>query len=154
MISSHSIYGHVFSSLVKFIVDFAAAQSSPKPTFINFDAHAVMTSIPDNDVVGIANLAVTSKEKFFTVECGFGVSTTPKNDENLFRQVGLVDRLFARLQPEMKIPLLHSTTGVVLSQMVIVGDTEILPALKGAEIRPAQFIMFSLQPVVTSGPDR
>lgn len=150
MITTNMIYGHVWASLVKFVQDFNTAQAPLMPSFVNWDAHAEINTLPAGDVVGIGNLGVSTVDKEFHIEIGFGISTLPADDTNLFRMIGYVKRLFALLQPEMQIPLVHEDTGEQLGVMIIVGDSDVLPTAK-TQTRPVQFIMISLVATVTQG---
>jgi len=137
---------NLYVSLVRFVKDFIADAPSfgidTKIEFVNFDAHAQLTSLPAADVVGISDFSFQLDEKFIHLLCGFGISTL--NDVDLMRHIMLLDALFERLKPTKTIPVFDAYTTDKRGWMVVTDDVTLLP-MANTETRGAQFLLVKLE---------
>lgn len=133
-------YNNLYASLVKFSQDFIQTLTTPA-TFVDFDNHADIDTLPNTDIVGIRAMMVDTAEKVMNVNVMFGVST--EDDKNLFRHRDIVDKLFTALQPTKRISYIDAVNGVALGYLIIQGGTTVVPITR-ALIRPFQQISVSL----------
>lgn len=114
--------------------------------FVDFDAHAQMTSVPEVDILGTANLTWNLADKMFDLDVMFGVSTL--RDTNMFRHHRVLDFLVDYLAPEKQIPVVDADTGADRGWMVVTNGTQLLPVMK-TDTRSLQFLQVGLQTSVT-----
>ncbi|HYG34262.1 MAG TPA: hypothetical protein VEC99_05735 [Clostridia bacterium] len=129
----------IHASLLKFCSDYASNHEGM--TVVNFDAHADDTTLPANDVIGLAGLSVTAADRFLSIKALIGISTL--NDTNLFRLAEKIAELFERLMPESRIDVVDAATGEVKGWMIAMDGTTML-ASEGTKARPLQHVAVSL----------
>lgn len=135
---------NIRSSLIRMVAnEIAAARADNLSTdlaYLNLDEHAAVNEFPSNDVVGLWSFAVDEDPVSFTIHAAVGISTI--NDPGLFRHYELAARFFERLRGERKIEYVDADDGRIISWIVLVNGTNLMP-MSRAEIRPIQFVMFS-----------
>lgn len=146
-IAPSDLYTCVCNSLIRFGEDFRKA-NNPGAAFFDWDAHADIAEMPEQDCMGPAGIGLADEGKIQQVVFAFGLSTV--GDPNLFRLRGSISKLYGLLRPEAKIPV-YDTVGTVHSWMVVKSPLTIAPVSK-AEVRSIQFItaMALLDPHATA----
>ncbi len=126
-------------SLMRFCTDFAAAHSGF--TFVNFDAHADETTVPDGDLIGPSGLSLQFSGKLVEIKVMIGLATF--SDTNLFRLNNTMGEMLELLRPEQRLRVYDSETGVDVGWMLILDGTQLLP-VGGSAGRPLQYVMIDL----------
>lgn len=137
-----------FLSLARFLkataVDVGNNFQIEPPAFVNFDAHAQMSSdaIPKADLLGIMGYSVVEMDKMVTVKCNFGVSTWA--DPDLLRHMDIMDFVTDQLGPECRIPIYTAVNGVAVEDRWLVRNAElVVEPILNVENRTLQFINLS-----------
>ena len=133
-------FNNLYASLVRFTNDFIAALPTTA-TFVDFDQHADIDTLPAGDIVGIRSMMVDTTDKVLSINVMFGVST--EDDKNLFRHRDTIDRLFTALQPTKRVEYVDAVSAEALGYLIIQGGTTVIP-ISRALIRPFQQISVSL----------
>jgi hypothetical protein len=117
---------NVYKSLVRHMVDTvdAAQLVSPGLTYHSWDARNEEAELPNNDLLGLSGWTFKEDRGLWLVHCGITLSTV--NDENLLREVEIVD-VIHDLWGEQKIIPLRDDQGNEYSQLVV-EDFDLLPA--------------------------
>lgn len=141
-----SFHKHFRSSLIKFCqtqLDELMSEDiiNINSQYVDFDAHAQLTSLPEVDLLGTANLNWLVDEKTFDIDVMIGVSTF--RDANMFRHHETIDFLADRLMPEKQIAVIDANLATTLGWMVITNGTQLLPIMK-TETRSVQFLQVGL----------
>jgi hypothetical protein len=136
MIQPTDIYSCICSSIIRFGETFRKANALPSATYFDWDAHAQLSELPENDVVGPAGIGLSNEGKITQVVFSIGLATV--GDANLFRLRKMMSQLYGELQPEMTIPV-YDTTGTRRSWLVVKSPVTIAPVSK-SEVRACQFI--------------
>lgn len=148
--SAHKIFR---TSLIKFCQDSITAMvtanivPADQLQFVDFDAHAELDKLPDNDILGVANLNWHNDTHFYSVGVQIGVSTFA--DTNNFRHNDIVDWLEPKLRPTCKIPLVDPTTGAETGWMVVEAGVALAPMFH-TDTRSLQFMLLGLQTSLTA----
>lgn len=137
---SAGIYKLTFHSLVKWTRDFnfqaQAILQIPKIEFVNFDAHYEGKTLPDCDVVGIADYSFMPNTPQTDVFLSWVVSV--HNDPDLVRSTDIVDMLVEKLRPNVVIPVWRAN-GETLeadSWMKVASDLDVGPVERDKQQRP------------------
>ena len=134
------IIDDIYVSLLRLCDDFRQEVSaiSPTMTFVNFDAHASNNSLPEKDIIGIAQLTV-EHNVFVEVKVLFGVGCY--EDHNLDRHMKLVARLFEKFLPTTTHPVYNAGITPIRKRgfMKAVDGTQMLP-MGDDDGRPVQFV--------------
>lgn len=131
----------MFAFCKTFSQDMISGGYSSNLEVFNFDAHADLTSLPTNDLVGLAEFGLVVQEKNFSIQTMVGISTL--DDENLFRLERLVDQLVYRIQPETFVKYYDVTSGLVVGNLKVMPGLEVFPIVK-TDIRPLKFVAVEL----------
>lgn len=115
--------------------------------FQDFDTHSQMDQLPQQDMVGTANLHWINDEHFYTVMCSIGVSTF--EDQNLFRHRKMIGWLGERLKPMSTLRVYNSDSGSDIGWMAVQGGISLLPMAK-TDRQSLQFLMVSFQTSLTA----
>lgn len=140
------LYKDIRASLFKFcavfIDDMVGGLLETKIEPFDFDAHGETQKLPENDLIGVANMVISTEGPLATTVCVFGISTN--GDLNLFRMTDLVAEMYERLLPGKQFPLVDAITGVELGKMTVADGTEASFVMR-AEQRPLKFIGVTLK---------
>ena len=113
-------YHNIQSSLLRFCAEFATA--NPGLATVNLDAHTDEAEWPESDFIGLSELAVDMEETY-SGQCMFGLST--RNDTNLHRMGGLIQKLAKLVRPNQNIPVYDAETGDPVGKIFILKGTRI-----------------------------
>jgi hypothetical protein len=106
--------------------------------FLDFEAHADIRKLPENDIYGISGHAVVADDG--TDNMVFTIAVSTFGDENLFRMRKAVAQLYEDWKNSgFTIPLFDGETTDKLGSLVVTSGTVVSPVGK-AEIRPYQTI--------------
>lgn len=114
---SNDIYQNCKFSLVRFIKDQGLAMSPPISTFVDFDAHAQLDTMPKGDFLGMSGFSMQFDEKHITVFCS--VAVVVWDDKDLVRLTQMVNKIVAALKPGNRVPLWD---GNDFSDWLVVGN--------------------------------
>lgn len=98
---------------------------SPDLEYFSFDSRGETAELKDVDLVGLVGWAFHENEGLWLIRCGVNISTI--NDENLFREMEIVDAIHDYFGEGCTIPLRDPETGEEYS-MLLVNDFEMMPA--------------------------
>lgn len=107
-----------------------------------FDAKADPALMPETDLIGPYQFEMDDDGQLITVRTMILLSTI--DDENLFRLDALVGRTYAKLRPDMEIPLIDSGTGVRKGRFYILPGVSVLP-LDYSTPRPMKAIALEIK---------
>lgn len=148
--SPDTLYTNVTSSVIKFSEDFRLSQTVMATSqYYDFDAHSQQPELPAENLIGPAGFGLAHEEDF--IHLAFSIGVVTHDDPNLFKLRKVMGQLYAKLQPETKLPIYDDETGQQVSWMVLKTPVEITPVTK-AELRSVQFINVSaiIDPGATS----
>lgn len=129
------LYDNVVSSLEKVVNDFRK-EHMPDAEYVNWDAHAQLTELPQADCVGLAGVGLSEDDpKSYEIALGVAVSTW--DDPGLYRLRKLMSKLRACFIPETRIQVYDHETAEPNCFMVCVVPLGIMPVGK-AETRSVQ----------------
>jgi hypothetical protein len=141
--SAHKLFR---TSLIKFCQDQLQAMimdgTISSGEFVDFDAHSQLDKLPEENLIGVANLHWVNDTDFYTVGAMIGVSTW--RDTNLFVHNDMIDWLEPKLLPMKTIALVDPTDGSEQGWMVAEAGTSLMPMLH-TDTRSLQFFMVSWQ---------
>ena len=109
-------------------------------SYVDWDDHADIEKLPQNDLIGLSGFAITDLEKHH--EIFFGVMVASYNDQNLFRMVDYVDTFYRRLLTGKQFNVFHPTSGVKIGVASMERGTAVAPVTR-TETRAAQAITAS-----------
>lgn len=119
---------NVYKSLVRHLIDtideIKASGVSPDLTYYAWDSRGDDSELPSCDLIGLAGWTFTENRGLWQVSCGMTISTY--NDENLFREIEIVDEIHERWGELCVIPL-RDDAGSEFSQLMV-QEFEMLPA--------------------------
>lgn len=119
---------NIYKSIVKHLVDTIAEavgeDISDDLAYYPWDSHGDEAELPPSDLIGLAGWSFQENKGLWEIHCGITISTL--NDENLFREVALVDAIHDRFGEECSIPM-RDDTGAEYTQLVV-KEFEMLPA--------------------------
>jgi hypothetical protein len=117
---------NVYKSLVRHLVETTeAAQSiSPGLAYHSWDARNEEAELPNIDLIGLSGWTFKEDRGLWMVHCGITLSTV--NDDNLLREVEIVD-IVHDFWGEQKIIPLRDDQGNEYSQLVV-EEFDLLPA--------------------------
>lgn len=130
------------ASVLRFCADFATEHGLG---FVNFDAAADESQLPDQNCIGMSGLAWEVDEELLDVNVMIGICT--KDDSNLFKMIELIAPLYERLLPTKKIRVYDADSGEAKGWFVVQNGTRALP-VGGSTVRPIQHIMVGLSSTV------
>jgi hypothetical protein len=129
------------SSLLKMCTDFTTDNSLTDYETIDFDAHASINDLPNNDLIGIAEYSLMELEDMFEGSCTVMICTT-QDDSYLEKLKPTVSKLFNRLRSGREIEVVNSSNGTVIGRLKIMVGTEATPVAR-TKSRPLQGINIS-----------
>ena len=110
-------------------------------SFINYDEHADIEKLPQENLVGPAEFSFDNMgQGTFHVSAAIGFSMW--NDDEQFNHRKMMDIVAKHLEPEMSIPILKATTGLKIGSLTLEAPTSLLP-MSNSDVRALQFYVFS-----------
>ena len=153
MLNNANLFLSVTQSLARLVTDFAEAEM-PGSQVINWDDHANINELPEQDVIGLAGIGLAEDEpKKYSITLGIMISTW--NDPGLHRLTTAISKLFGQIAPGTRITVYTlSDNGLAADEaswMVTTLPRAALPITK-AEVRAIQAVecQLLLDPGATS----
>lgn len=141
MLNDANLFLSVTQSLARLVTDFAEAEM-PGSKVINWDDHANINELPEQDVIGLAGIGLAEDEpKKYSITLGIMVSTW--NDPGLDRLTTAISKLFGQIAPGKRVTVYTlSDNGLAADEaswMVTTLPRAALPITK-AEVRAIQAV--------------
>jgi hypothetical protein len=119
----------IYKSLVRHIQDtienIQTSGVSPDLTYHAFDSRGEDAELVSNDLIGLAGWAFEENGGLWEIRAGITISTI--NDENLFREIEIVDAIHDMFGEDCTIPMRDPRTGEEYTQLVVT-EFEMMPA--------------------------
>ena len=119
-----SIYKSLTRHLMDTIEDVKSAGIAT-PAYYAWDSHGDDTEIDAVDLMGLAGWTFEENGGLWKIHVGITVSTI--NDQNLFREIDIIDAIHDRWGEGAIVPMLDPDTGDEYTQLVV-NHFEMLPA--------------------------
>lgn len=121
-------------------------------TVVNFDSYTDMNTLPDGDVIGLAEFSLISSgdEVLDTASAMFMVGTI--NDPNNMRLIQILNVLYNDAQPGKTLPYVAEADGADIGILVFRGETVVLPVEKGMSTKMLQGMNFEVAAINDSTP--
>lgn len=111
---------NIYKSLVRHTVDTVAAIQregvSVELAYHDWDERGDATELPPHDLLGLAGWTFSENNGLWIIHCGLTISTV--NDDNLLREVGIIDVIHDIWGEKCVIPL-RDDTGEEVDQLVV-----------------------------------
>ena len=135
------MYETTRKSLIRFVTDqIAAIQTagiSPSLSYVDFDAHGDLTTLPPNDVVGLHAFTIHDEDQLqHTI---FGITVSTYNDPNLLIQNKVINWFYNKLRVRNHIPLLDPSSGSAIGEIIMGVGASTMP-VERSDTRAATFI--------------
>lgn len=141
----------IYKSLVRHVMDavedIKLAGISADLTYFAFDSRGEQAELEQTDLLGLAGWAFDENRGLWMIRCGINISTL--NDENLFREMEIIDALHDRFGEDSTVPLRNGDTGEEYTTLVV-RHFEMLPPLQ-SEKRNYRPIGLELLRTTTNG---
>ncbi|MBD9544260.1 hypothetical protein IB276_32975 [Ensifer sp. ENS04] len=139
----NKLYENLHGSLVAFTQSIIEDRKLVYPDvpieFVDWEAHANIHELPDQDLIGLTAVTLTEEEvEMFSGSFTIGISSFA-SDKNLFRLRNYVGEAFARMRPLSKIPFYDAEACQQRGWLIITDGTTVMPMTK-ADARPLQFV--------------
>lgn len=119
----------VYKSLVRHVVDTVDTIKlegiSPDLTYYAFDSRGEQAELETVDLIGLAGWSFNENRGLWVIRAGINISTI--NDENLMREIEIIDALHDVFGEDCVIPLRDPVTGNEYTQLVV-KEFELMPA--------------------------
>lgn len=135
-------YNNIRKSLLKFCNDFIASNELENFKPFDFDSHATIDKLPENNLIGVAEYAVRNNDKTYDITCMIVVSTLADDNGNV-KLNSVVGKLFGVLKPGHNLVAVSGDNGTQIGHMVVRSPVEALP-VAGTDGRPFLGIAVSL----------
>ena len=136
---SKDLYRHTHSSILAFISAVAeqfTLDFGQPFTAINLEAYASPEALPSGNLVAVDRFSITSSSDDLGIPtCSAMVVVGVEGDPNNLILSKVASRLFDRLQPENKIPLVNADTGLPLGMLQLMGPVLALPVDRESQTR-------------------
>lgn len=139
-----NVYENIWASLIvltrEIIAEARSKNSGADIRLFDWEASAMVTELPDTDLMGPTALTITEVEpEIFEVTFAIA-SSTYSQDASLFRQRSLINTTFERLRYENKvISVFKATTGVEDTVLKLTSGTMVAP-MSYTKTRPFQYV--------------
>lgn len=121
------IYKSVIRHLMDAVDDMRANGVSVDLTYFAFDTRGEKAEMEDTDLLGLAGWSFDENRGLWLIRCGINISTI--NDENLFREMEIIDALHDYFGETNTIPMRDGDTGEEFTQLVV-SHFEMMPPLQ------------------------
>lgn len=119
----------VYKSLVRHLMDtidvIKSGGASSDLSYFAFDSRGEAAELEATDLIGLAGWSFNENGGLWEIHAGFTISTI--NDENLFREIAIVDAIHDAFGEDCVIPMRDPTTGQEYTQLVVT-EFEMMPA--------------------------
>lgn len=117
---------NIYKSLVRHLVNSIEGMQvvSPNAQYFAWDTADDVAELPSVDLIGLAGWSFSENRGLWEIHCGITISTM--NDENLLREIDLVDIIHEAWGQDCSIPL-RDDDGNEVAQLVVT-DFDLLPA--------------------------
>lgn len=117
---------NIYKSLVRHLVNSIEGMQvvSPNAQYFAWDTADDVAELPSVDLIGLAGWSFSENRGLWEIHCGITISTM--NDENLLREIDLVDVIHEAWGQDCSIPL-RDDDGNEVAQLVVT-DFDLLPA--------------------------
>lgn len=119
-----NIYGSIIKHLVDTIEAAKTSGVSPDLEYYAWDSRGDEAEMPADDLIGLAGWSFSENRGLWEIHCGITISTF--NDENLFREVALIDAVHEKWGEDCVVPMLDDL-GNEYTQLVV-KEFDMLPA--------------------------
>lgn len=136
-----NIFMDVRASLLKYCKDVRARYPNALPNFdvFDFDSHASVNDMPENDVIGISEYSIANADNHYYVTCMI-VICTKADDAQLGRLNPAMSALFSELKPGFSgITVVNAQSGNEIGVLKVMENVTALPVAR-ADNRPIQMI--------------
>lgn len=137
-------YQNIWGSVVKLcqsIISEATEAGEITPHFIDWEAHADIPELPNEDLLGPAQIAF-EEETPEVIRANITIGVSAYNDANLFRHRRLVGRVFERCRVGQSFPYFAADTAGTKPSFFKILDGVMVPPMSRSEVRPLSFIQF------------
>ena len=121
------VYKSVVRHVMDCVEDMRARGISADIAYYAFDSRGDRAELETTDLLGVAGWTFDENRGLWTVRCGINISTI--NDENLFREIEIVDALHEWFGEDCSIPMRDGDSGEELTNLVV-RNFEMLPPLQ------------------------
>jgi hypothetical protein len=118
------IYKSLTRRVVETMEEIKSEGTSPNLSYFAWDTRNDTSELPSEDLIGMAGWTFSEDRGFWRIHCGITISTI--NDENLFREISIIDVIHDYWGEQCEIPLLDSSGAPYGS--LVVNEFEMLPA--------------------------
>lgn len=113
--------------------------------YIDWDASASITKLPECDLAGLHAFSIMNEGKFFSLT--FGVTVAVIEDDNLFRMNDYVEHYFNLMLPERMFPI-YNTSGQQVGKAIFNDGAAVHP-INRFETRVSQSIQATAEITLT-----
>jgi hypothetical protein len=109
---------NIYKSLIKHVLDTIELTKgiSPELEYFAWDSSDDTAELPAKDLIGLAGWTFSENRGLWEIHCGITLSTL--NDENLFREIELIDVIHDMWGEECPVPL-RDDDGNEIAQLVV-----------------------------------
>lgn len=119
----------IYKSLVRHVMDavdgIRDAGISPDLSYYAFDSRGEQAELETVDLIGLAGWSFNENRGLWLIRAGINISTL--NDENLFREIAIIDAIHDAFGEDCTVPMRHPETGEEYTQLVV-KEFELMPA--------------------------
>lgn len=119
---------NIYKSLVRHVVDTVTIIEnkgvSTDIRYHDWDSRGDESELPSSDLIGLAGWTFREERGLWVINAGITISTV--NDDNLFREIALIDEVHDLWGEQCVVPL-RDDAGVELSQLVV-DEFELMPS--------------------------
>ena len=120
-----SLYKSIIAKVQQTIVEIKAQNISTNLEYYSWDSRGEVQELPAKDVSGLSWWSFRENGGLWEVRSGLVISTL--NDENLLREIKMLNVIHDMWGEGQKVPLLNRVTGVQFSELVV-SDFDIMPS--------------------------
>jgi hypothetical protein len=146
------LFNNVYQSVVKWVQDWRETQTvASKLKYVNWDAHAELSELPEGNLVGPAMISLREEEEgIYLITFSIGVCVV--SDPNHFTLTKMISELRGLLKPTTRMAVYDHDSTEPATWMVVVTPQEVSPPAK-AEMRSVRFLNVQalLDPGAASG---
>lgn len=119
-------------------------------TVVNFDSYTDMKTLPEGDVIGLAEFSLsTSGDDPLDLCSGIFMAGTV-NDPNNMRLIKMINVIYNDAGLTQTLPYYDESNGDDLGIMVFKGETQVLPVEKGMSTKILQGVVFELAAIASN----
>jgi hypothetical protein len=134
-----SVWGSIVKHVNGLITELEAEFPQANIGFIDWEAHANIQEIPEQDLIGPTSLVLMEvSPQMYDVNFSIAVSTFG-TDVNLFRHRSYISTIFESLRPSKQIPVYENGTNNELGYLIFQDGTGAMPMTRSLT-RPFQYV--------------